>query len=348
MSKIRKQDTAYSDWLVQLKQRIRTHQLKAAISVNTELIRTYWELGKDIVELQAESKWGNGFFNELSIDLKEEFPNLQGFSVTNLKYAKRFYEFYNQKDTIRQQLADELQMILFNIPWGHHIYILTKSRSVDEAVFYMQKTLANNWSRSMLLNMFETQLFETQGKAINNFAHNLPALQSDLAKEMTKDPYVFDFLSLTEDFRERELEDALTENITKFLLEMGNGFAYVGRQVRLEVGEEEFFADLLFYHYKLRCFVVVELKAGKFKAEYVSKLGLYVSAINHQMKHPYDQPTIGLLICKSKDKVVAQYTLESVSQPIGISDYQLSTIIPKEIKSSLPDIKDIENEINKT
>lgn len=345
MGKLIKINDEYQTWFADLKQRIRAHQLKAAIRVNSEMIETYWDLGRDIVTMQAESKWGGGFFNELSRDLKDSFPNLKGFSVTNLKYMKRFYLFYNQEDTIRQQAVDELQNILFSIPWGHHIYIITKCTNPEQAIFYLQKTLINNWSRSMLLNMIDAGLYDAQGKALTNFSLILPDTQGDLAQQITKDPYIFDFLALTEGYREKELEDALTENITKFLLELGSGFAFVGRQIRFEVGNEEFFADLLFYHLKLRCFVVVELKTGKFQAEYISKLGLYVSAVNHQMRHKDDAPTIGLLICKSKDEVVAKYTLEASSQPIGVSEYQLSKLIPREIESALPSIDDIEKEL---
>ncbi len=342
MGQLIKQDKDYQSWFLELKQRIQSHQIKAFVSVNAELIKTYWSLGKDIVEQQADSKWGSGFFKELSTDLKDTFPNMSGFSVTNLKYMKRVYLFYNQENTIRQQPVDELENLIFSIPWGHQIEIITKSQSIDQAIFYMQKTLENNWSRSVLMNMIDANLYQTQGKAITNFATQLPKIQSDLAQEITKDPYHFDFLTLTENYKEKELEDALVENITQFLLALGNGFAYVGRQVRLEIGEEEFFADLLFYHLKLRCFVVVELKTGKFKAEYVSKLGLYVSAINHQMKHETDGQTIGLLICKNKDDVVAQYTLESSTHPIGVSEYQLSEVLQTEITSNLPSIEDIE------
>lgn len=343
MKHLIKKDKEYQSWFLALKQRIQRHQIKAFVSVNTELIKTYWGLGKDIVEQQADTKWGSGFFKELSKDLKDTFPNISGFSVTNLKYMKRVYLFYNQENTIRQQAVDELENLIFSIPWGHQIQIVSKSTTIDQAIFYMQKTIENNWSRSVLMNMMETNLFQSQGKAITNFTLQLPNEQGELAQELTKDPYNFGFLALTEDYKEKELEDALVDNITKFLLELGSGFAYVGRQVRLEIGEEEFFADLLFYHLKLRCFVVVELKTGKFKAEYVSKLGLYVSAINHQMKHEADQQTIGLLICKSKDDVVAQYTLESTTHPIGVSEYQLSEVLSTEIKSKLPSIEDIED-----
>lgn len=346
MSKLIKTDSDYKIWLTDLKQRIRQSQIKAMVKVNQELIRMYWNLGKDIVEMQSESKWGKGFFKELSQDLKDSFPDMEGFSITNLKYMKRMYLFYNQSDTIRQQVADELQeAILFSIPWWHHIILITKCKTVDEAAFYIHKVIENGWSRNVLLNFIEAGLYGAEGKAVTNFMTCLPNPQSDLAQQTLKDPYNFDFLTMREGYLERELEDALTENITKFLLELGNGFAYVGRQIRLEIGEEEYFADLLFYNYKLRCFIVAELKTGRFRAEYVSKLGLYVSAVNHQMRHKDDNPTIGLLICKTKDEVVAKYTLENINQPIGISEYQLAELLPKDFQGSLPSIKDIENEL---
>lgn len=345
MGKLIKTDTEYKEWIAGLKLRIRQSQIKAAVKVNTELLHLYWELGKDIVEKQAESQWGSGFFNELSQDLKEAFPDMQGFSVTNLKYIKRFYLFYNESDTIRHQLGDELTISIFLIPWRHQIEIFTKAKSVTEALFYVQKTIEQGWSRNMLTNYMDAGLFETEGKSISNFKNTLPALQSDLAQQTLKDPYNFDFLTLRNGYVERELEDALTENITKFLIELGNGFAYVGRQVRLEVGGDEFFIDLLFYHLKLRSYVVIELKTGDFQPEYIGKLGFYVSAVNHEMKHPQDNPTIGLLICKSKNNIVAQYTLDTANLPIGISEYELSQLYPKDFKSSLPSIEEIENEL---
>lgn len=346
MSKLIKTNNDYKAWVTEIKQHIRQSQVKAAVKVNTELIRMYWTLGKDIAERQSESEWGKGFFNELSQDLKDAFPDMEGFSVTNLKYMKRMYLFYSQSDIIRQQLADELQEhLLFSIPWWHHVVLMTKCNTVEEALFYMKKIVENGWSRNVLMNFIEANLYKAEGKAITNFASCLPNPQSDLAQQTLKDPYNFDFLSMRSGYIERELEDALTENITKFLLELGNGFAYIGRQVRLEIGTEEYFVDLLFYNYKLRCFIVTELKTGKFKAEYVSKLGLYVSAVNHQMRHKDDNPTIGLLICKTKDEVVAKYTLESINQPIGISEYQLAELLPKDFRSSLPSIEEIENEL---
>lgn len=345
MGKLIKTDTEYKEWIAGLKRRIRQSQIKAAIKVNAELLHLYWELGKDIVEKQADSQWGSGFFNELSQDLKEAFPDMQGFSVTNLKYIKRFYLFYNESDIIRHQLGDELTASIFLIPWRHQTEIFTKAKSVTEALFYVQKTIEYGWSRNMLTNYMDAGLFETEGKSISNFKNTLPALQSDLAQQTLKDPYNFDFLTLRNGYVERELENALTDNITKFLIELGNGFAYVGRQVRLEVGGDEFFIDLLFYHLKLRSYVVIELKTGDFQPEYIGKLGFYVSAVNHEMKHPQDNPTIGLLICKSKNNIVAQYTLDTANLPIGISEYELNKLYPKDFKSSLPSIEDIENEL---
>lgn len=346
MSKLIKIDNQYKNWIVELKQRIRQSQIKAAFKVNEEMLRLYWEIGQEIVEKAQKAQWGDMLIPQLSRDLMEEFPEMKGFSSTNLKYMRSFYLFYNQGNVIGQQLVDQLKMDqLFTIPWGHHILLFTKCKTIDEARFYIQKSAENGWSRNMLMNIFETNLYAVSGKAITNFVSQLPAPQSDLAQQMVKDPYNFDFLAMRSGYNERELEDALTHNITKFLLELGGGFAYVGRQVRIEVGEKEFFIDLLFYNLKLRCYVVVELKTGEFKAEYVSKLGLYVSAVNHQMKDSADQPTIGLLICKTKDELVARYTLESSSQPIGISEYQLSQLYPKYVNGTIPSIDEIENEL---
>lgn len=346
MSRLIKIDNQYKNWIVELKQRIRQSQIKAAFKVNEEMLRLYWEIGQEIVEKAQKAQWGDMLIPQLSRDLMEEFPEMKGFSSTNLKYMRSFYLFYNQGNVIGQQLVDQLKMDqLFTIPWGHHILLFTKCKTIDEARFYIQKSAENGWSRNMLMNIFETNLYAVSGKAITNFVSQLPAPQSDLAQQMVKDPYNFDFLAMRSGYNERELEDALTHNITKFLLELGGGFAYVGRQVRIEVGEKEFFIDLLFYNLKLRCYVVVELKTGEFKAEYVSKLGLYVSAVNHQMKDSADQPTIGLLICKTKDELVARYTLESSSQPIGISEYQLSQLYPKYVNGTIPSIDEIENEL---
>ena len=345
MSKLIKIENEYIEWIKSIKEDIRGAQLKAALSVNREMLILYFNLGKRISEAKADMRWGGKFYSNLSAYLRDEFLEIKGFSETNLRYMVKFYSFYNQVDTILPQAVEELHGSIYNIPWGHQRFLLDNCKSIQEALFYTNKIVENGWSRNVLMNIFETNLFGAEGKAITNFKSQLPSPHSDLAQQTLKDPYNFDFLALRGKYNERELEDALTTNITKFLLELGSGFSYVGRQQRITVGEKEFFIDLLFYHLKLRSYVVVELKTGEFQAEYVSKLGLYVSAINHQVKHEDDKPTIGLLICKSKDEVVAKYTLESSSQPIGISEYQLSELYPKEIENALPSIEEIEREL---
>ena len=372
-------DTELKQWLADLKTRIRQSQIKAMIKVNDEMLRLYWDLGRDIVIRQMDAKWGSGFFVQLSKELKAEFPNMKGFSVVNLTYCKRFYLFYSQDNTILHQVGEELENEslpqvsanlqlakndditifhqvggkleqvhpIFQIPWRHHVEIFTKCKSVHEALFYVQKTIKNGWSRAVLMNFIEAGLYQSQGKAINNFDRLLPDVQSDLAKETLKDPYNFDFLMLTDNYKEKELEDALLSNITKFLLELGQGFSYVGKQYPIRVGEKERNIDLLFYHLELRCYVVIELKVREFEPEYTGKLGYYITAINNQLKKEIDNPTIGILIVKKKDNIEAQYSLESSSQPIGISEYMLSKLLPENFKSSLPSIEEIERELNK-
>jgi len=343
-------------WLSDLKVRIRQSQIKAMIKVNDEMLRLYWDLGRDIVVRQMDAEWGSGFFAQLSKELKAEFPDMQGFSSTNLKYCKYFYQFYSQDKqicqqtagVIRPQVVDELASTpLFLVPWGHHRCIIDKCKSTHEALFYVQKTIKNGWSRAVLMNFIEADLYQSQGKSINNFDRLLPDNQSDLAKEILKDPYNFGFLMLTENYKEKELEDALIANITKFLLELGQGFAYVGKQYPIKVGDRERNIDLLFYHLELRCYVVIELKVKEFEPEHTGKLGYYVTAINHQLKKEIDNPTIGMLIVKNKNNIDAQYSLESSSQPIGISEYTLSKFLPENFKSSLPSIEEIERELNK-
>ena len=369
-----KKDEDYKQWLTDLKSRIRQSQIKAAVKVNTELLHLYWDMGHDIVARQMESKWGSGFFEQLSKELRVEFPNMKGFSTQNLYRMKQFYLFYTQDDLIHHQLDDQIFSQLarriqasdnknniifsqlaeelethpiFQIPWFHHVQIFTKCKSVKEALFYVQKTIQNGWSRAVLMNFMEADLYSAQGKAQNNFSKLLPESQSDLAQEILKDPYSFDFITLTDNYKEKELEDALTTNITKFLLELGQGFAYVGRQVPVKIGKKERFIDLLFYHLDLRCYVVIELKAGEFEAEHTGKLGLYISAINHQRKKETDTPTIGLLICNTKDNIEVEYSLQSSSQPIGISEYQLSKVLPDNYKSALPSIEELEEVLRK-
>ena len=347
MSLLVKTDKDYASWIEELSRRYRKSQIKAATHVNSEMLQFYWSLGKDIVTLHAESRWGDKFIVSLSADLKTKLPGVKGLSETSIEYAKRFYLLYNKCFTIHPQVVGELQdNAIWHIPWGHHRYIIDKFfNEPEKAMFYVQKTLENGWSRNMLLNFMDTNLYERQGKAISNFKAALPAPQSDLAQEMTKDPYTFDFLALTEGYREKELKDALETNIRNFLLELGTGFAYMGREYRIVIGQTEKFIDMLFYNLNLRCYVVVEVKTGRFESEYIGQLGTYVSAVNHLLKKDIDNPTLGLLICKSKDNVLAQYALESSCQPIGVSEYELSQLYPADFRSSLPSIEDIEKEL---
>ncbi|MDR1484403.1 MAG: PDDEXK nuclease domain-containing protein [Planctomycetaceae bacterium] len=343
-------DKQYREWLNDLKQKIRQSQIKAAVRVNSALIELYWNLGVEIVAKQAESVWGSGIIKQLSTDLRAEFPNIQGFSETNLWYIKKFYLFYNQQNIKLRQLgaelhSEKLQQLVGEIPWGHHIVIITKCKSVDEAIFYLQKTVQEGWSRAVLVHHLEANLYKTQGKAITNFQNTLSDVQCDLAKEILKEPYCFDFLTLTAGYKEKELEDALTQNIVKFLLELGKGFAFVGRQVEVNVGNSSFFVDMLFYHIRLKCFVVVELKTVNFEPEFAGKLNFYVTAVDRQMRGEDDNATIGLLICKTKDDVIVEYSLSDIHKPVGVSSYELSKIIPLEFQSSLPSIEEIEAEL---
>lgn len=340
-------DKDYASWIENLSQRYKHSQIKAATHVNSEMLQFYWSLGKDIVMLHAESRWGDKIIKLLSTDLRTKLPGIKGLSETSIGYAKRFYLLYNEWLTIHPQVVGELQdCVIWRIPWGHHRYIIDKCfKEPDKAMFFVRKTLENGWSRNVLLNFMDTDLYERQGKAITNFKASLPVPQGDLAQEMTKDPYKFDFLTMTEGYREKELKDALEVNIRNFLLELGTGFAYMGREYRLMIGETEKFVDMLFYNLNLRCYVVVEIKTGKFESEYIGQLGTYVAAVNHLLRKEIDNPTLGLLICKSKDNVLAQYALESSSQPIGISEYELSKLYPTDFKGTLPSIEDIENEL---
>lgn len=336
-------NSEFKSWVSQLKKDIRSAQVKAAIKVNTELLRLYWRMGSDICEKQKSATWGDGWLKELSRELMAEFPDMKGFSHRNLKYIRQWYGFYNQQLIFGQQpVAQISEDVFFSVPWGHHLYILSQCKDVDRAVFYLNKTVENGWSRAVLLNFLDTNLYERQGKAVNNFNKLLADPQSELAVQTLKDPYNFDFLTLDGEYRERELEQGLTQNVTRFLLELGTGFAFVGSQIPLQVGDDTVYPDLLFYHLELRCYVVVELKVTKFKAEHLGQLGMYVSAVNHIKKKPTDNPTIGLLICKTKNNVMAQYALEATNQPIGISEYQLSKLMSEDIQSQLPTIEDIE------
>ena len=349
MSKLINTDSDYNLWISQLVERYRNCQIRATVKANEELLRFYWSTGEDIVKKKAESRWGESVINSISQDLTSALPGIKGLSPTNLGYAKRFYSLYSQLDTFYPQLVgkteyEQLKTIIFRIPWGHQRYLIDKFyNNPKRAFYYVRLTLENGWSRAVLLNAIDMDLKEPEGKAVTNFSLTPP--EGDLAQEMTKDPYLFDFAALTKPYKEEELKLALMKNIEQFLLELGTGFAFMGREYRLVVGSTEQFIDMLFYNTRLRCYVVIEVKAIKFQPGDVGQLGTYVSAVNHILKTPADNPTIGLLICKTKDNVLAQYALESSSQPIGISEYELSKMYPADFKSTLPSIEDIENEL---
>ena len=284
----------------------------------------------------------------MSKDLRKTLPNMSGFLVQNLKSIRYWYKFYNSDENGLQSVSqmELIEKIIKSIPWGHNQRIMYKCKNIAEALFYAQKTMDNGWSRTVLEHQIDSGLYDRQGKAITNFQLKLPEPQSDLAEQTLKNPYNFDFLTLREKYDEKELEDALINQITQFLLELGTGFSYLGRQVHLHVGESDFYMDLLFYHVRLHCYVVVELKTEKFKPEFAGKLNFYVTAVNKQMKTEKDNPTIGILICKDKDDVVAEYALDDISQPIGIAEYELTKVLREEFKSSLPTVEEIESELS--
>lgn len=336
----------YIQWLRDLKGRLRQSQVKAAMSVNTVLLDFYWTLGRDIERMQPERIWGAGFYARLSLDLREAFPDMKGFSVTNLKYIRRWYVFYNEDCINRQQLVDDLPEALKQVPWGHHIEIITHSKTQAEAQFYLQKVAQGNWSRLQLMRELESNLYERQGSALTNFDSRLPQIQGGLAQELLKDPYNFDFLSLAKDYDERAMEDALEHNIRRFLLELGQGFAYVGRQMELRMPNgKSYFPDMVFYHTKLKCYVVLELKVVDFEPEFAGKLNFYVSAADHLLKDETDNPSIGLLVCKSKDETVVKWAFQGIDRPLGVATYNIDEIPCPTVAERLPSIQEIENAI---
>ena len=338
------QSTDYKHWLGELKAKVRQSQLKAAVAVNQELLKFYWELGADIVEKQKTATWGAGFLKQLSQDLMAEFPDMKGFSERNLKYIRQWFMFWTDDMSIGQQPVAQLT----KIPWGHNLAIITKCTTLSEALYYVQNTITHGWSRSVLTHQIGSDLWQRDGKAITNFQTSLPPLQSDLAQQTLKDPYVFDFLTLTKEHNERELEQGLVDHVTHFLLELGAGFAFIGRQFPLRVGERDFFVDLLFYHVKLHCYVVAELKTVDFEPEHAGKLNFYIKAVDELLRQEGDQPTIGLLLCKNKDNLVAEWALSDIHKPIGVSEYQITHALPDEIKASLPTVEEIEAELGNT
>lgn len=329
----------YKEFFKEIKEKILTSQVKAALAVNHELINLYWEIGSKIHLKQKSEGWGAKTVENLAKDLKSTFPEMKGFSLTNIKYMVQFAKEYPEF-AISQQVVGQ-------IPWGHNILLLQKLETLQDRFWYAHKTIEHGWSRNVLLHWLDSGLHKREGKAITNFQITLPSPQSDLAHQALKDSYCFDFLTLKDKHDEQELESGLLDHVQRFLLELGAGFSLVGRQVHLEVGGQDFYIDLLFYHYKLRCFIVVELKATDFKPELVGKMNFYLSAVDDKMKHPDDKSTIGLLLCKGKNKVVAEYALRDINKPIGISQYEAKIIesLPDDLKGSLPSIEQIEQEL---
>jgi len=325
----------YDDFLRDLKERIRSAQVRAVLAVNRELVLLYWQIGRDILTRQQQQGWGAKVIERLSADLRSSFPEMKGFSRTNLLYMRAFAEAYPDEQIV-QQLAGQ-------IPWFHNCTLLDKVKNPTERLWYIQQTTQHGWSRNVLIHQIESGLYHRQGKATTNFDRTLPQPQSELAQQLLKDPYNFDFLSLGKDALERDLERALIDHIRDFLLELGVGFAFVGSQYHLEVGGQDFYLDLLFYHLRLRCYVVVDLKMSDFQPEFSGKMNFYLSAADDLLRHPDDQPSIGIILCKSKNQAIAEYALRDLNKPIGVSAYQLQSALPEQLKNSLPTIEELED-----
>ncbi len=330
---------SYQDLLVRLKSRIRTAQVHAAVAVNQELVLLYWGIGNEILTRQKEDGWGTRVIERLAQDLRSEFPDMRGLSPRNLGYMKAFAEAWPAESILQQLVA--------KLPWGHNVRLLDLVKNHEERIWYRRAAIENGWSRNVLVLHIESGLYHRQGKALTNFKRTLPAPQSDLAQQLIKDPNNFDFLTLSEAAHEREIETGLVEHIQKFLVELGIGFAFAGRQYPLDIGGKDYRIDLLFYHLKLRCFVVIDLKGGEFKPEYAGKMNFYLAAVDDTLKHPSDQPSIGLILCKSKTEVVVEYALRGTTTPMGISEFTHLLKLPDEFKGALPTIEEIEAELGK-
>lgn len=327
-------DKGYVEWLSEVKDRFSQSQVKAAIRVNTFMLEFYWSIGRDLAALRAEERWGTGIVKQFALDMRQAFPDQTGFSYTNIKYMKQWYAFYYENFTKSHQVGGQLEMPdnFGIVPWKHHVYIISKCKTIEEALFYIDKVVTEGWSRALLEHQVEANLFIAQGSAITNFKQTLPASQSKSANELLKKEYDLSFITAEEVKKEKDLENALANNITQFLLELGKGFSYVGRQMELQMpGGQVFFPDLVFYHIPQHRFVVVELKAIKFIPEFVGKLNFYVTAVDKLMKGETDNPTIGLLICKSTDKTIVEWSLQDIQKPLGIATYQLKQVVERTI-----------------
>lgn len=327
----------YANWLADLKTRIYAARQRTSLAVNRELVRLYWQIGRDILTRQTQQGWGAKIIDRLAHDLRAAFPEMKGFSRTNLMYMRAFAEAWTDEQIVQQAVGQ--------LPWSHNLVLLTRLKQPEQRLAYARAAIEHGWSRNVLNIHIETRLLERTGKAVTNFEEHLPAPGSDLARESFKDPYLFDFLNIGKEADEREIESALVRHISQFLLELGAGFAFVGRQVHLEIGGDDFYIDLLFYHLKLRCYVVIELKVDKFKPEHLGQLGFYLTAVDRQVKSEQDNASIGLLLCKSKNEVVAEYALGDKRQPMGVAEYQLVESLPEPLQTNLPSIEQIENEL---
>ena len=350
--------TLYVGLLADIKQRVRQAQVRAVLAVNAELIRLYWDIGRVIDQRQKQEGWGSGIIPRLARDLHNEVPEEKGFSERNIKRMLAFYREYAQLEFVPQPVAQiespakvpqpvalfPMELIL-TLPWGHHAELMAKVKDHAARRWYMQAALEHGWSRNILVMQIETAAHQRQGRAASNFSLRLPKPESDLAQQTLKDPYLFDFLTLEKNFHERELEVGLIEHLEKFLLELGQGFAFVGRQYHLDVGDQDYYIDLLFYHLKLRCYVVIELKRGDFKPEYAGKMNFYCNVVDDRLRHEDDKSTIGLILCQQHNRVLAEYALRGVDKPIGVSSFELTRALPATLQSSLPSIEAIEQEL---
>ena len=338
MSQETSPSAAYKALLADLKRRIQEAQVRAGLAVNRELVLLYWSIGREILVRQEREGWGAKVIDSLARDLHQSFPEMKGLSPRNLKYMRALAEAWPEESIVQQAAAQ--------IPWFHNCTLLDKVKDPLERLWYTQQTIANGWSRNVLILQIESGLYRRQGKAISNFEVALPKPQSDLAQQLLKDPYNFDFLTLDKDARERDIERGLLDHLRQFLLELGSGFAFVGSQVPLEVGGEDYHLDLLFYHLKLRSFIVVELKVGTFRPDYVGKMNFYLSAVDDLLRHPSDQPSIGLILCRSKEGIVVEYALRDIGKPMGIAEFRLTGSLPESLKSTLPSIEELESELD--
>lgn len=339
----------YWDLLEEIKRRISEARVRATLAVNRELVELYWNIGKLIIERQKHERWGSSVIERLSKDLRRSFPDVKGFSASNIWRMRAFYLAYaaqseNLAQSARETPAEDLPQAVAEIPWGHNTVLVEKVKDPVARLWYAQQTIEHGWSRNVLVHQIESDLYHRQGRALTNFPQTLPAPQSDLAHELVKDPYNFDFLGLTDDISERQLEESLTDHLTRFLLELGKGFAFVGRQHHMEVGGQDYYIDLLFYNYLLRAFVVIDLKAEPFRPEFAGKMNFYLAAVDDRLRHPDDQPPIGLILCKERNRVTVEYALRGIAQPMGVAQYHL---LPEDVRDALPTPQQLQAELEK-